>query len=33
LPGGHGAVRSFADAILIARNLSGRDVFQLRPPE
>jgi 3-deoxy-D-manno-octulosonate 8-phosphate phosphatase (KDO 8-P phosphatase) len=31
LPGGHGAVRSFADAILTARNLSGRDVFQLRP--
>jgi 3-deoxy-D-manno-octulosonate 8-phosphate phosphatase (KDO 8-P phosphatase) len=33
LPGGHGAVRSFADAILTARNLRGRDVFQLRPPE
>jgi len=33
LPGGHGAVRSFADAILAARNLRGRDVFQLRPPE
>jgi 3-deoxy-D-manno-octulosonate 8-phosphate phosphatase (KDO 8-P phosphatase) len=33
LPGGHGAVRSFADAIIAARNLSGRDVFQLRPPE
>jgi 3-deoxy-D-manno-octulosonate 8-phosphate phosphatase (KDO 8-P phosphatase) len=33
LPGGQGAVRSFADAILITRNLSGRDVFQLRPPE
>jgi 3-deoxy-D-manno-octulosonate 8-phosphate phosphatase (KDO 8-P phosphatase) len=33
LPGGHGAVRSFADAILEARNLRGRDVFQLRPPE
>ena len=32
-PGGHGAVRSFADAILTARNLRGRDVFQLRPPE
>jgi 3-deoxy-D-manno-octulosonate 8-phosphate phosphatase (KDO 8-P phosphatase) len=31
--GGHGAVRSFADAILTARNLRGRDVFQLRPPE
>jgi 3-deoxy-D-manno-octulosonate 8-phosphate phosphatase (KDO 8-P phosphatase) len=33
LPGGHGAVRSFADAILEAHNLRGRDVFQLRPPE
>jgi 3-deoxy-D-manno-octulosonate 8-phosphate phosphatase (KDO 8-P phosphatase) len=33
LPGGLGAVRSFADAILAARNLQGRDVFQLRPPE
>jgi len=33
LPGGHGAVRSFADAILAARKLRGRDVFQLRPPE
>lgn len=33
LPGGHGAVRSFADAILAARKLHGRDVFQLRPPE
>jgi 3-deoxy-D-manno-octulosonate 8-phosphate phosphatase (KDO 8-P phosphatase) len=33
LPGGHGAVRSFADAILAARNLRGQDVFQLRPPE
>ena len=32
-PGGHGAVRSFADAILAARNLRGRDVFQMRPPE
>ena len=31
--GGHGAVRSLADAILKARNLRGRDVFQLRPPE
>jgi 3-deoxy-D-manno-octulosonate 8-phosphate phosphatase (KDO 8-P phosphatase) len=31
-PGGHGAVRSFADAILTARNLPGRDVFQLHPP-
>jgi 3-deoxy-D-manno-octulosonate 8-phosphate phosphatase (KDO 8-P phosphatase) len=33
LPGGHGAVRSFADAILTARKLRGQDVFQLRPPE
>jgi 3-deoxy-D-manno-octulosonate 8-phosphate phosphatase KdsC-like HAD superfamily phosphatase len=33
LPGGHGAVRWFADAILAARSLRGRDVFQLRPPE
>jgi len=32
-PGGLGAVRSFADAILAARNLRGRDVFQIRPPE
>ena len=32
-PGGRGAVRSFADAILAARNLRGRDVFLLRPPE
>ena len=32
-PGGQGAVRSFADAILAARNLRGRDVFQMRPPE
>ena len=32
-PGGQGAVREFADAILAARNLRGRDVFQLRPPE
>ena len=33
LPGGHGAVRRFADAILAARKLRGRDVFQMRPPE
>lgn len=33
LPGGRGAVRSFADEILAARNQRGRDVFQLRPPE
>jgi 3-deoxy-D-manno-octulosonate 8-phosphate phosphatase (KDO 8-P phosphatase) len=32
-PGGHGAVRALADAILAARNLSGREVFQLRVPE
>ena len=32
-PGGQGAVRSFADAILAARNLRGRDVFQMRPPD
>ena len=32
LPGGHGAVREFADTLLAARNLRGRDVFQLRPP-
>jgi 3-deoxy-D-manno-octulosonate 8-phosphate phosphatase (KDO 8-P phosphatase) len=32
-PGGRGAVREFADAILTARGLTGRDVFQLRPPE
>jgi 3-deoxy-D-manno-octulosonate 8-phosphate phosphatase (KDO 8-P phosphatase) len=31
--GGHGAVRSFADAVLAARNLAGKDVFQMRPPE
>jgi 3-deoxy-D-manno-octulosonate 8-phosphate phosphatase (KDO 8-P phosphatase) len=33
LPNGLGAVRSFADAILAARNLRGQDVFQLRPPQ
>jgi 3-deoxy-D-manno-octulosonate 8-phosphate phosphatase (KDO 8-P phosphatase) len=32
-PGGQGAVRSFADAILTARKLRGQDVFQQRPPE
>jgi 3-deoxy-D-manno-octulosonate 8-phosphate phosphatase (KDO 8-P phosphatase) len=32
-PGGLGAVRSFVDAILTARKLRGKDVFQLRPPE
>jgi 3-deoxy-D-manno-octulosonate 8-phosphate phosphatase (KDO 8-P phosphatase) len=31
-PGGHGAVRSFADAVLTARNLTGREVFPMRPP-
>jgi 3-deoxy-D-manno-octulosonate 8-phosphate phosphatase (KDO 8-P phosphatase) len=33
LPGGDGAVRNFADAVLNARGLKGRDVFLLRPPE
>ena len=32
-PGGRGAVRSFADAVLKARGLHARDVFQLRPPD
>jgi 3-deoxy-D-manno-octulosonate 8-phosphate phosphatase (KDO 8-P phosphatase) len=32
-PGGRGAVRALADAILAARNLSGREVFRLRPPD
>jgi 3-deoxy-D-manno-octulosonate 8-phosphate phosphatase (KDO 8-P phosphatase) len=32
LPGGQGAVRSFADAVLAARGLRGRDVFQMLPP-
>lgn len=31
--GGHGAVRSFADAVLAARGLRGRDVFQMKAPE
>jgi 3-deoxy-D-manno-octulosonate 8-phosphate phosphatase (KDO 8-P phosphatase) len=31
--GGAGAVREFADMLLAARNLRGRDVFLLRPPE
>jgi 3-deoxy-D-manno-octulosonate 8-phosphate phosphatase (KDO 8-P phosphatase) len=31
--GGHGAVRDFADGVLAARGLYGRDVFLLRPPE
>lgn len=33
LPGGLGAVRSFADALLAARQLRGRDVYQLGLPE
>jgi 3-deoxy-D-manno-octulosonate 8-phosphate phosphatase (KDO 8-P phosphatase) len=33
LPNGQGAVRSFADTLLATRNLRGREVFQLRPPE
>ncbi len=33
LSGGNGAVRTFADAVLAARNLRGADVFHLRPPE
>ena len=32
-PGGLGAVREFTDALLQARNLRGRDVFGMRPPE
>ena len=32
-PGGHGAVRSFADAILAARSLTGKEAFQMRPTE
>ena len=32
-PGGHGAVREFADVLLAARNLLSRDVFQLPTPE
>ena len=31
--GGQGAVREFADTLLKARGLHGRDVFLLRPPE
>jgi len=33
LPGGHGAVRSFADAVITARGLRGRDVFLMKAPE
>ena len=32
-PGGLGAVREFTDALLRARNLRGRDVFLMRPPD
>jgi 3-deoxy-D-manno-octulosonate 8-phosphate phosphatase (KDO 8-P phosphatase) len=32
-PGGTGAVREFVDALLKARNLEGKHVFKLRPPE
>ena len=32
-PGGLGAVREFTDALLQARDLRGRDVFQMRPPD
>ena len=32
-PGGQGAVRHFTDELLRVRNLRGRDVFLLRPPE
>ena len=32
-PGGVGAVRSFADAVLAARGLTGREVFLRRPPD
>ena len=32
-PGGRGAVREFTDSLLSARDLRGRDVFQLRPPD
>lgn len=31
--GGQGAVRDFTDALLKSRQLRGRDVFQMRPPE
>jgi 3-deoxy-D-manno-octulosonate 8-phosphate phosphatase (KDO 8-P phosphatase) len=32
-PGGRGAVREFADALLAARKLLGRDVLLLHPPD
>ena len=31
-PGGQGAVRAFADAVLVARGLEGREVFQRSAP-
>jgi 3-deoxy-D-manno-octulosonate 8-phosphate phosphatase (KDO 8-P phosphatase) len=31
--GGNGAVRAFANALLMARGLRGRDVFLMQPPE
>ncbi len=31
--GGNGAVREFTDAVLASRKLSGREVFQMRPPD
>jgi 3-deoxy-D-manno-octulosonate 8-phosphate phosphatase (KDO 8-P phosphatase) len=31
--GGCGAVRAFADALLTARSLRGRDVYMMQPPE
>ncbi len=33
MPGGHGAVRSFADAVLKARDLSGKEVFLWKAPQ
>ncbi len=33
MPGGRGAVRSFADAVLKARNLSGKEVFLRSAPK
>ncbi len=32
-PGGAGAVRDFTDTLLRARNLRGRDVFLMHPPD
>jgi 3-deoxy-D-manno-octulosonate 8-phosphate phosphatase (KDO 8-P phosphatase) len=32
LPGGCGAVRQFADAVIAARGLRGRDAFLMQPP-